>query len=232
MVKQENARPSPQTQVLKRKCSPPEQEKTVSQATFVSGPLRGHAARARSAIKTVHVDPAASVDRGRLLGLQHVSSILDADLVVARVAVQDAQMVHCKIGSMLVGAKYMDQDAFQSEATKDPFFLRFAAAVSVRKLWFHFSSDFHGSSMYRLVCEASRKPFSRWTILRERGCYERWRREKPSQCFEVLSTQLHSRALASEGHLALRRKHIISWREFVASLRRLVAHSDGIQIAS
>ena len=189
LVKQGNARLAPKSQVLK----PPEQEKTFQ---IVSGPLRGHAAdRARSAIKTVYVDPAASVDPGRLLGL-HVSSILDADLVVTRVAAHNMQMVHCKIGSMLVGAKYMDQDAFQSEATKDPFFLRFAAAVNVRKLWFHFSSDFHASSIYKLVYDASRKPFSKWTILRDKGCYERWCREKPSQCFEVLSTQLHSRALA------------------------------------
>ena len=205
-------------------------------ASLARGILTGAAkARAQSKkVETVFVDGLTSgvcVDaiRKSFPGCRQVESVLDADLVVTSTG--SVRSTHAQMATWLTGSTLMDESAFKQPAGKaKPMQVKFACALGIRRIYVHFRAELQDCPLVRLIKEASRRPFSKWTVVSDRSMYLRWLKAKPAQCFEVLSSRRFASAVAEHGQAELKRRHVLSWPVFLGSLQRQIRASDGMTI--
>ena len=152
--------------------------------------------------------------------LKRVRSSLDADVVIAPGGNRDLQLVAWLVGARLAGPEWFSG---QSPGKALPASVRFAAAVSMRRLWIYFTPGLRASRKRPIetVEEAAMKPFSKWTILKEKLAWERWHQSRPTQCFQVFADQ----ALAQ---LSAQPKGSIGWNQFLLGCQRPLRIVDGL----
>ena len=76
-------------------------------------------------------------------------------------------------------------------------------------------------TLVQLVRDATLRPFSLWKIVKDKGCFERWRKAKPAQCFHILPTKVFARGAQP--------KRVISWSMFLEGLKRPIKVKDGVR---
>jgi len=167
--------------------------------------------------KYVFAEACGEEFRSRLLsnGLMLTRDRLRADVIVTNITSDGPRLD--KMAAWLTGARLVDQNwlSAREDGKPLPATMKYAAAVSIRRLWLYFTPGIRSSrpSACALIDEAATLPFSRWTVLKSESAFKGWLSQRPKNCFSVYVDQHLS-------SLSVRPKGSIGWSEFLLGIQR------------
>ena len=159
-------------------------------------------------------------------GYTVVSKATAADILVTQMSSSVSK--NCKIAARLVGARVVSPAFFQEKTGNvAPAFVKYAAAVAMRRLWLYFDQSLQssGAIAMRDIRVAADMPFSRWTLLHHKSSLQGSLQSRPTQCFEIITDEAYN-AIPKQ----VLQKHQISWSAFLLGLQRPLEVRDGLKL--